>query len=277
MYLDCQYVNPSLRQLLSSSFAVATSNGAPILEEVPIKEVASIRTMQQGKPNLQKGDWVVLSTGPYRNDVGCVREIYDWGAEILVIPRFYSCEYRHRPQQNRRQHSSLYLWDTNQMLQRLGTMRQICQLTQTQKRQNGEYDHGLLVLECKIPSLVTATTISASILGLFVESQHLDVLPAILRAPCPMEWHFQVGDLVEVPSNRSGVVCSVNTFGVAVDLDNGAGIHQFPFCHVIKSILVGDFILCLESGREGLVQVVKQFHIVALTKGPDEEIEVCII
>ncbi|KAK0493657.1 hypothetical protein EDD18DRAFT_1356639 [Armillaria luteobubalina] len=199
--------------LLSSSFAVATSNGTPILEEVPIEEETSIRTMQQGKPNLQKGDWVVLSTGPYRNN----------------------------------------------------------------KLQNSEYDHGLLVLECKIPSLVTATTISASILGLFAESQHLDVLQAILRALCPMEWHFHVGDIVEVTSNRSGVVCSVNTIGVAVNLDNGAGIHQFPFCHVIKRILVGDFILCLELGRKGLVQVVEQFHIVVLTKGPDEEIEVCIL
>ncbi|KAK0473631.1 hypothetical protein IW261DRAFT_1423541 [Armillaria novae-zelandiae] len=273
VYLDCQYVNPALRQLLSSSFAVATSNGAPILEEVPIEEEGSIRTMEQGKLNLQKGDWVMLSTGPYHNDVGCVREIYDWGAEILVIPHFYSHEYWHSPQQDRRQRSSFYLWDTNQMLQRLGTMRQICQLTWTQKRQNSEYDHGLLVLECKIPSLVTATTISASILGLFAESQHLDVLQAILCTPCPMEWHFQVGDVVEVMNNRSGVVCSVNTIGMAVDLDNGVGIHQFPFCHVIKRILVGDFILCLESGREGLVQVVEQFHIVALTKGPDKEIK----
>ncbi|KAK0485333.1 hypothetical protein EDD18DRAFT_1111652 [Armillaria luteobubalina] len=261
VYLDCRYVNPALQQLLSSSFAVATSNGTPILEEVPIEEETSIRTMQQGKPNLQKGDWVVLSTGPYRND--------KFLSFLISTPTSIGTA----PSEIEDSTAHFVSGITNQMLQRLGTMRQICQLTQIQKLQNSEYDHGLLVLECKIPSLVTVTTISASILGLFAESQHLDVLQAILRVPCPMEWHFHVGDIVEVTSNRSSVVCGVNTIGVAVDLDNGAGIHQFPFCHVIKRILVGDFILCLELDHEGLVQVVEQFHIVALTKGPDEEIE----
>ncbi len=46
VYLDCHHVNTALQQLLSSSFAVITSNGSPILEEVPIEEEASIWTMQ---------------------------------------------------------------------------------------------------------------------------------------------------------------------------------------------------------------------------------------
>lgn len=148
---------------------------------------------------------------------------------------------------------------------------------QTQKHQTSEYDHGLLILECPIVSLVFVTTISASIPALFAQSQHPDVLGTVLRVPCPREWHFQVGDVVEVTGNRSGVVCTVNLTGLAIDLDNGAGTHHFPFCHVVKTILVGNFILCLELGREGLVQVVEDFNIVVLAKGANEEIEVCMI
>ncbi|KAK0440212.1 uncharacterized protein EV420DRAFT_1582234 [Desarmillaria tabescens] len=273
VYLDCQYVNSALRQLLSSSCAVATANGQPILEEVPVEDSGPIRTMQKGKPNPQKGDWVRVTRGPYRNDVACVREIYDWGAEVLVIPRFYAPEHRRCPQREKRQHSSHSLWDSNRTLHRLGTMRQICPITKTQKRQNSEYDRGLLILQCEIQSLVTASTISASILGLFVQSQHSIVLQAELRAPCPMEWHFQVGDDVEISGNRTGVVCSISATGVEVSLDNGAGIHHIPFSRIIKRISVGDLVLCLESDREGLVQVVGEFHIVALAKGPNGEIE----
>ncbi|KAK0237583.1 hypothetical protein EDD85DRAFT_789738 [Armillaria nabsnona] len=230
VYLDCHHVNTTLRQLLSSSFAVITSNGALILEEVPIEEEASICTMQQGQPKPQKGDWVVIPTGPYRRDVGCVHQIHDWGAEVFIIPCFYSRKYRCRPQRDQRQHSSLSLWDSNGTLKKLGTMRQICSVTRTQKRQTSEYDHGLLILECRIASLVFATTISTSILALFAQSQHPDILDTVLLAPCPREWHFQVGDIVEVTGNRPGVVCTVNPTGLAIDLDNGAGIHHFPFC-----------------------------------------------
>ncbi|KAK0438716.1 uncharacterized protein EV420DRAFT_1735980 [Desarmillaria tabescens] len=275
VYLDCQYVNPALRSLLSSSFSVVTTNGCPILEQISDGEESSIQTMQQGKPDPQQGDWVVVTRGPYRNDVGCVREIYDWGAEVLVVPCFYAHEHRHVPQKDKRKNSSLSLWDSTRTLDRLGTTRQI-RLETSRKRPDSEYDHGLLILECEIHSLVPATTISVSTLALFMQSQHVIILQAESRVPCPMEWHFQVGDVVELPGppyDRSGVVCSVNTVGVAVDLDNGAGIHQFPFCCLVKRILVGDFIVCLESGRKGIVQAVENFHIAALTKGPDGEIE----
>ncbi len=53
-----------------------TSNGTPILEEVPVEEEASIRMMQQGQPKPQKGDWVMIPTGPYCCDVGvCTRSM----------------------------------------------------------------------------------------------------------------------------------------------------------------------------------------------------------
>ncbi|KAK0237584.1 hypothetical protein EDD85DRAFT_936560 [Armillaria nabsnona] len=42
---------------------------------------------------------------------------------------------------------------------------------------------------------------------------------------------------------------------------------------VVKTILIGDFISCLELGHEGLVQVVEDFNIVVLAKGANEEIE----
>ncbi|KAK0236490.1 hypothetical protein EDD85DRAFT_791787 [Armillaria nabsnona] len=203
VYLDCHHVNTALRQLLSLSFAVITSNGTPILEEVPVEEEASIWTMQQGQPKPQKGDWVVIPAGPYCRDVGCVHQIHDWGTEVLIVPHFYSHEYRRCPQ---------------------------------------NYEANMLS----------------------------DTDPE----PTPgYPGHSIVGDIVEVTGNRSGVMCTVNPTGLAIDLDNSAGIHHFPFCHMVKTILVGNFILCLESGHEGLVQVVEDFNIVVLAKGANKEIE----
>ncbi len=237
--------------------------------------------LQMSRTTINSRTWVIIGGGAYHGEIGCVAAVHGWGLDVLVIPRFFPREPWLNTKARKRSDSQHVLWRSDGVMGiPLAAKHEVHDITNSSHMKKPEYEHRLLVLECRCDSVVIANSVSLFIMQLFHESSHPVVLAAETRAPCPNEWLFEKGDLVEVDDlsfvQVVGTIIDTHTSNVEVNLE-GKGTHTFPYCRVMKLFSVGDYVLCIEGhqkGCRGFVQVIDDFHVIALDKDANGTIEV---
>ncbi len=253
-------------------------NGRPFLEKVLHEDEAATRCMRsQRSPDV--GDWVVVAKGLYQDDLGCVLAKHKWGFDVLVVPRFIKWEYMLRPTHNvKRSQTEHLLWHSDIGQHRFGSHIQVRSITKLTGSGKDNYHHGLLVLECDDRSLLPATSPPLEILVLFSLSCHPIVLATKHTVPCPHEWQFTVGEVVEVvdgsSEKRLGKIQEVHTHWLEIALNDGSGTHRCSFFEVMKMFSIGDFVHSVE-GWEGFTHDVASSHVTLLQMHEDGHFEVC--
>ncbi|KAK0211995.1 hypothetical protein IW262DRAFT_1301442 [Armillaria fumosa] len=277
VYLVVQSLHTSIYALLASCSSVITSRGRAIFQEVPLdKQADTLKILQTKSP--EEGDWIIVKTGPYHGDVGCIRGIFEWRLDVLVVPRFVDPEFIHVSKKMQR-HTKHGLWGLGDNPYVFGNNTHCLAITKLRFNEKARADQGLLVLECHYNAVLPATTISLHILDLFHQSLHSLILAAQTKAPCPREWFFEEEEEVEVLSQsgshhrRQGRIVVVASHHVEVLLDAGEGLHHFPFYQVVKLLCVGDYIRGIDGLKEGFIQSCSDFHVALLTMGDNGDFE----
>ncbi|KAK0183741.1 hypothetical protein F5146DRAFT_1007644 [Armillaria mellea] len=275
VYCECKtsQPNPIFQSRLLSSSSVQCVNHRPVLERVRLDDRVAMFQLHMSRMAIDSGTWIIVVGGAYGREIGCVAAVHDWGLDVLVVPRVFPHEPWPSTKPRKRSESRHELWRSDGVVGiSLAAKHEVHGITNSSHMKKSEYDHGLLVLECRRDSVVVANGVSLFIMQLFHESSHPVVLAAESRAPCPNEWVFEKGDLVEVDDVSFvpgiGSVIDTHTSHIEVNLD-GKGTHTFPYCRVMKLFSVGDYVQCLEGrqkGHRGFVQSIDDFHVVALDK-----------
>ncbi|KAK0228959.1 hypothetical protein IW262DRAFT_1293637 [Armillaria fumosa] len=140
-----------------------------------------------------------------------------------------------------------------------------------------EANRGLLVLKCKYRGVEHAIMASIRILGLFNQSQHPMVLEAMINAPCPTEWHFAFGELVRMTGrpkhNNMGTIIKIREKGLEIMGNDESGTHYCPFLWAEKIFYTGDYVHCIDNGREGFIQSMDNFSVSLLEQHDDGRID----
>ncbi|KAK0460298.1 hypothetical protein IW261DRAFT_1578012 [Armillaria novae-zelandiae] len=257
VYLVVQSLHTSIYTLLVSCSSIITSGGRAIFQEVPLDEQADTLKMLQSK-SLEEGDWIVVKMGPYHGDMGCIRGIFEWGLDVLVVPRFVDLEFIHVSKKTQR-HTKHNLLGPGGNPYVLGMNTHCLAITKLCFNEKACVDKGLLVLECR----------------------HNNIPPnsGSTKAPCPCEWLFEEEEEVEVLSQsgdhdrRQGKIVVVASHHVEVLLDASKGLHRFPFYQVVKLFCVGDYVRGINGLKEGFIQSCSDFHVVLLTMGDNGDFE----
>ncbi|KAK0207805.1 hypothetical protein IW262DRAFT_1469147 [Armillaria fumosa] len=277
VYLVVQSLHTSIYTLLVSCSSVITSRGRAIFQKVPLDEQADTLKMLQSK-SPEEGDWIVVKMGPYHGDVGCIRGVFEWGLDVLVMPWFVDLEFIHVSKKMQR-HTKHDLWGPGGNPYVFGINTHCLAITKLCFNEKAHADKGLLVLECCHNTMLPATTLSLQILDLFHQSLHPLILAAQTKVPCLPEWFFEEEEEVEVLSQSGshdccqGRIVVVAPHHIEVLLDAGKGLHHFPFYQVVKLFCVGDYVHGIDGLKEGFIQSCSDFHIVLLTMGDNGDFE----
>ncbi|KAK0472835.1 hypothetical protein IW261DRAFT_1423991 [Armillaria novae-zelandiae] len=188
--------------------------------------------------SLEEGNWIVVKTGPYHSDVGCIRGIFEWGLDVLVVPRFIDLEFIHvsKKMQRHTKHNLLgpggnpYVFGMN--------------------------THCLAITK---PRFNEKTKAPCPREWLFEEEEEVEVLS-------------QSGS----HDRRQGKIVVVASHHVEVLLDAGKGLHRFPFYQVVKLFCIGDYVHGIDGLKEGFIQSCSDFHVVLLTMGDNGDFEVIV-
>ncbi|KAK0472408.1 hypothetical protein IW261DRAFT_1424446 [Armillaria novae-zelandiae] len=271
VYIQCSSVNRSMMTFLSASTTVIKAKGQAVLEKVPLDEQDAILNLR-GRRNIQPQDWVIITKGIYRQDLGCVSASHEWGLDVLVIPRLFPTGVQGR---KTKAQTVQGLFVPGRAARHFGSSNQIHSIMKPAPNCKPEVDRGLLVLECEHHGVQRASTAPVSTLGLFNQSQHPVVLNALVRAPCPAEWHFEIGELVRMTGgpkrNEIGTVVEINESGL--ELTDESGTHYCPFLWAEKIVASGDYVRCVNNSREGFVQIADDFSVSLLEQHDDGQLD----
>ncbi|KAK0470866.1 hypothetical protein IW261DRAFT_1425702 [Armillaria novae-zelandiae] len=272
VYIQCSSVNHSMTTFLSASTTVIKAKGQAVLEKVPLDKQDAILNLR-GCRNIQPQDWVIITKGIYWEDLGCVSASHEWGLDVLVIPRLFPTGVQGR---KTKAQTVQGLFVPGCTARHFGSSNQIHSITKPAPNCKPEVDRGLLVLECEHHGVQRASTAPVSTLGLFNQSQHPVVLNALVRAPCPAEWHFEIWELVRMTGgpkrNEIGTVVEINESGL--ELTDESGTHHCPFLWAEKIVASGDYVRCVNNSREGFVQIADDFSVSLLEQRDDGQLDV---
>ncbi|KAK0482942.1 hypothetical protein EDD18DRAFT_1112457 [Armillaria luteobubalina] len=135
------------------------------------------------------------------------------------------------------------------------------------------------VLECKHQGVEHTTTASIQILGLFNQSQHPVVLEAMLNAPCLTKWHFAFRELVRMTGrpkhNDIGTVIKIKEKDLEIMGKDKSGTYYCPFLWAEKIFYTGNYVNCIDNGREGFIQRMDNFSVSLLEQYNNSQIDIC--
>ncbi len=202
--------------------------------------------------NFTEGQWVRVTRGVYKGDLGLVDSIHDWGAEVLLIPRIPYCA---PDRKGKRKASPISnpakLFDPT-------AFKSTSSLPLTQHA-DGTYAIGHLrfvnglVLKSLSHRSISATTfgVPGLVLSQFILSEHPSIDIAFM--PLPLEWHFMIGERVRVTgTSKIGAIHSTKERQVEIEID-GEGVFAFGWPEVRKVIQTGDHVRVVA----GMKQVTK--------------------
>lgn len=233
VYFQCKTPQPNsiFQSRLLSFSSVRHVNHQLVLEHVRLDDRVTKFQLQMSRTTIDSGTWVIIGGGAYCGEIGCVAAVHDWGLDVLVVPRFFPCEPWLNTKARKQSDSQHVLWRSDGVMGIPLAVKH--DITNSSHMKKPEYEHHLLVLECRCDSVVVVNSVSLFIMQLFHESSHPVVLTAETRAPCPNEWLFEKGDLVEVDDlsfvQVVGMIIDMHTSNVEVNLE-GKGTHTFPYC-----------------------------------------------
>lgn len=236
---------------------------------IDVKDRVAALTLpkEDGRGNIEVGQWVGILRGPYKGDLGLVAHVEPWSCvlKLLVVPRlkphFISRDLTTQPKRKRGQGAP-------QTIPALVNPYDFAATRKLDLREVGPhlykigsftFQHGLLLKAFSSPSVSsTAGRIPSSLATLFIQSGHPKVDADLL--PPPWEWEFQVGDRVVCLSEHDGklgVVQEVSDRELEIELANEAGrLIRVPWKTVLREHSVGSFVqICKgpDQGRTGWV------------------------
>jgi hypothetical protein len=232
--------------LLNSTPGIIRMQSGIVRKSIDPSDWVKLLTMQDPITVVKAGQWIRVRTGVYKGDLGFVKCVEAWGAQVLVVPRLKTSTLETlkrkrtaiRPEPrlfNPATFSSVYRRQPK--LQRDGTY----------SSRGLVFDHGLLQLNLDLHSIfLNSAGIPSRILGLFNLASH----PALTgtKFPCPEEWIFEEGERVIVSSSEKGAtIAAVKSSHLEVDLVSNEGIEVVSWYNVRKAFSAWDFV-CVTSG-----------------------------
>jgi ribosomal protein L24 len=199
-------------------------------------------TMQDPMTAVKEGDWIQVHNGVYKGDLGFVRRLESWGAQVLVVPRLKTPTPQAATSLKRKRTAI-------RPEQKLFDPTTFSSVFQRQAKLRGDgiytssglvFDHGLLRLNLDLHSIsLNSAGISTRILGLFSISSHPDLTGS--KFPRPEEWIFEEGERVIV-SGKEATIAAVKSTHIEVDLSTNEGIEAVSWYNVRKVFSTGDFV-----------------------------------
>src|SRR5271156_5649871 len=238
-----------MMSLLSSTPGIIWNRSGIIRQSIDLSDWVKLLTMQDPMTVVKAGQWIRVRTGVYKGDVGFVKYVETWGAQVLVVPRLKTSTLKMVTSLKRKRtairpeprlfdlaaYSSVFRCQPK--LQRDGTYTSHGRV----------FDHGLLQLTLDLHSLsLNPAGIPGRILELFKLASH----PALTgtKFPCPEEWIFEEGEPVIVSSSeKEATIAAVKSSHLEVDLASNEGIEVVSWYNVRKAFSTGDFV-CVTSG-----------------------------
>lgn len=275
-----------LANLIYCTPGIMKRGGKPIIKFVPIEDrIKTITLPKDLELRFTVGQWIQVTKGTYKGDIGYVKELKAWGGvQLILVPRLRLPVATSTKIQGKRQRTvsppDLALFDTS-------TIEKFYHISPTQKGPdtyffNGcTFEHGLLVKDFDSYSVSSLPVfISSDSKFFFLNSRH----PIILKAqfPPPIEWHFQLDDLVDIiegpHKGKLGHIKLILPEHLDVDLSAGEGLARLPWHNVHKHFVMGDFVKIvggMHEGRTGWIQSVTDCTVSIVQKGDTTYVDNC--
>jgi hypothetical protein len=235
--------------LLSSTPGIIRMQSGIVRQSIDASDWVKLLTMQDPITAVKAGQWIRVRTGAYKNDLGFVKCVEAWGAQVLVVPRLKTSTPKTAVTSLKRKRTAIRpeprLFDP-------ATFSSVFQ-RQPKLQHDGTYssrglvfDHGLLQLNLDLHSLfLNSTGVPSQVLGLFNLASH----PALngTAFPRPKEWIFEEGERVVVSSSKEATIAAVKSSHLEVDLASNEGIKAVSWHSVRKAFSTWDFV-CITSG-----------------------------
>ena len=199
-----------------------------------IKESEFLK-LHKAKPvvhsNLDPGQWIRVTRGVYKGDIGLIQSIHDWGTEVLLIPRIPYCA----PDRKGKRKASPTINPAKLFNATAFTATSSLPLM---KHADGSYMIGRLqfvnglVLKSLSHKSMSATVLGVTglVLSQFLLSGHPSINIAFM--PLPLEWYFVPGERVRITrSAKMGAIHTSKERQVEVEIDD-EGIFAFGWPEV---------------------------------------------
>jgi hypothetical protein len=236
--------------LLNSTPGIIQKSSGIIHQSIDPSDWVKLLTMHNPMTVVKAGQWIRVRTGVYKGDVGFVKCIEPWGAQVLVVPRIKTLTPGTATSLKRKRTAirpEPRLFDPATFLS-VFQRKPKPQRDGTYTFRRLVFDHGLLQLDLDLHSIfLNSAGIPSQILGLFRLASH----PALTgtKFPCPEEWIFEEGERVIISSSeKEATIAAVKSSHLEVDLVSNEGIEVVSWYNVCKTFSPGDFV-CVTSGQ----------------------------
>jgi len=253
-------LDASMISLLNLTPGVIRKQSGVVRQIIDPSDWVKLLTMQDPMKVVKASQWIWVSNGVYKGDVGFVTDVEAWGARVLVVPRLKTPTTTQAAPSLKRKRSAIRpqprLFDP-------ATFSSVFQ-RQAKHHYNGIYtsrglvfDHGLLRLDLDLHSISpNSTGVPSQILGLFKLSSHPSLTGS--KFPRPEEWIFEEGERVAVcSSEKEATIAAVKSTHLEVDLATNEGIEAVSWYDVRKVFFAGAFVSVTSgplSGTMGWVE-----------------------
>lgn len=253
-------LNSDLLNFMRCMPGIVKKSGNPIVKVVPLEDrIGTIRLPKDLELSFTVGQWVQVTRGTHKGDLGYVRDLKAWGGvQLLLVPRLRLPSSLSSKKKGKRPRA---IPPPDQALFHPSVIEKHFHVSPTQKGTNTyffngfTYEHGLLVKELDVYSVSTSPVfISSNLHILFLSSNH----PAILKAqfPPPLEWKFFLEELVYIIEGphrgKLGHIKLILPAHFDVDLNTMEGLFRLPWHNVRKHFVIGDFIKVVGGIHEGI-------------------------
>ncbi|KAF9472393.1 hypothetical protein BDN70DRAFT_900583 [Pholiota conissans] len=254
IYLEC-FMNTCLLELLAEISGVShNSHGIrrhQVQDHSDSLKLLQMPSIQNG--NTAVGDWVTITKGLYRGDIGLVSAAHNWGVNVLLIPRLTCSDI---PEIKGKRSKFLAVKYSPKLFNAAefglsSTKNLVCLPDGSYILGRLRLSHGLVMKAYDYHSVGSQVgDIPWHQFSLYASAGHPNIKLANL--PRPQEWTFIEGERVTIRSSgKRGVIYAIGATHVDIELWQ-EGRHQFTWHEVQKDISVGDFVCIMSGFHKGL-------------------------
>jgi transcription antitermination factor NusG len=287
IYIEAN-MSTNILNLLRLTPGIMKRCGEPIVKLIPIEDRTAIICLPADQDlKFVVGQWVQVTKGIYKGDIGYIREIKAWGGvQLLLVPRIQLQVTSLTNKQGKRRRTNpapdCALFDPSIVETSLHVSPKK-KGTSSYFFNGCTFEHGLLVKELDSYSVSSfPVRISSEHHFLFLNSGHQTILKA--KFPPPLEWHFCLKELVKVMDgphkDKLAHIKAIMPELLEVDLSSGEGIIQLPWHKVCKQFVVGDFVKVvggMHEGRTGWVHSVMESNISIIQRVGTAPVDNCAV
>lgn len=253
VYLECT-MNRQLVQLISTIPGITRTRQGFSYQAIDLEDRPKVLTLPKNKGSVSVRQWVRITKGLYKGDVGIVYQTHSWGVYVLVVPRL-AYNLTEDPKGKGKRKASTVRPDP-----KLFDREAFQQTTSVQIHEHDghifvgrlEFIDGLLYKLFDYSSLSgLAFEISWSLSSMFAFAlAHRDDVDLTQR-PRPQEWIFFEEEKVVVrPSGKHGIIRSLVPKHAEVEYEDGE-LQRVFWYNMQKDIVVGNFVTILNGPSQG--------------------------